>query len=98
MKMKLIKVTNKKKDASDEVWTWIFQKRKSIKKYPHITPGFSISLYDANKTDASVNWSAIGEVSVPEAEEFAKNILSVCAELRKADKEAQSKWGLKSGI
>lgn len=99
--MKLIKVTkkdSKKADVKEIVWDWIHARAKQFKKYPYISPTFSLGFTDPHRTSAEINWSAIGGVSVSEAEEFAKNILAVCAEIRKADKEAVSKFGLKSGI
>ena len=35
-----------------------------------------------SKDRVEVNWSAIGAVSVPEAERFATEVLRVCAEAR----------------
>lgn len=98
--MKLIKVTNKKfkKDVKEVVWSWVRARAKQFKKYPYITPTFTLGYNDQNTTAANIQWQQKTDATVREAEEFAKNILAVCEEIRKADKEATSKFGLKSGI
>ena len=60
----------------------------NLNKIPKSIQGKYVSAFKNQNDEKSVNWCAMGSVSVEEARKFAKNIINMC------DRVEQDDWDI----